>query len=165
MPGNLAMARTRSRQEKETRNPLRIPLQAFVGDELGKPHLLVKLPQRCLDRDELGLHLDDQKVRSRSMEGEQIERAALSIARIAHLRRDLPAEPPEKLNRSSYEVSVGFIQKTIDDACSRANVIANNVQIEPLRYLAQAIERDMIRETALDEGDESPAHAAAGSEI
>jgi hypothetical protein len=165
MPGNLAMARTRSRQEQETRNPHRIPLEALVGDEPGKPDLLVELPQRCLDRDELGLHLDDQKVRSRSMEREQIEGAALPVARIADLRRDLPAEPPEKLDRSSHEVGVGFIQETIDDACSRANVVANDLQIEPLRDLAQAIERDMIRETALDEGDQSPAYAAAGSEI
>jgi len=99
------------------------------------------------------------------MKCEQIEGAALSVARIAHLRRDFPSESPEKLDRSSHEVGVGFIQQTIDDACSRANVVANDLQIEPLRDLAQAIERDVVREAALDEGDQSPAHAAAGSEI
>src|SRR5438552_8904049 len=57
---------------------------------------------------------------------------------ISHLRRDFPSEPPEKLDRSSHEVGVGFIQQTIDDACSRANVVANDLQIEPLRDLAQA---------------------------
>ena len=159
------MARTRSGQEQQPRNRLRVPLEPLVADEPGKPDLLVKLPERCLDRNELGFHLDDQKVRSRSMKCEQIEGAALSVARIAHLRRDFPSESPEKLDRSSHEVGVGFIQQTIDDACSRANVVANDLQIEPLRDLAQAIKRDVVREATLDEGDQSPAHAAAGSEI
>src|SRR5207244_10847485 len=65
--------------------------ETFPPDRRGESHLFVQFAQGSLDRHQLRLHLDDEQQRRIRVRAEQVDRSALSVARIRHLWDCRPA--------------------------------------------------------------------------
>ena len=108
-------SRFRGRKNEQTadlsrREPEPIPSHGPADD----PNLLVELPDRRIDRGEIGLHLDDDHRHEIPPGRQNVDRTTLAELRVGDLDRDLPHERPQSTNHCRDDTGMRLIQESIE---------------------------------------------------
>jgi hypothetical protein len=128
-------------------------------DPMCEPGLLAVLAERFLERDEVGLDLDDEDRATCRVPSQQVDRASLAVDRAGHLRPDEPAERLEHPCGPSDELSVAFIDQAIEVAAAPLDRQAD-LCIQRGRDASDLGDRHASEVAALEPGHEVLRHSS-----
>jgi hypothetical protein len=150
MKTDMSPRRCRPRQNEEARGAAAPPAEPLGGEAPGETHLLVVLPQRRLDREQLGLDLDDEERAGLGVIGQDVDRAGLTSKCIGRFDLDRPADSPQSSRRRGDQLSVAGIEQPIQLAAAPSHADLK-LCIERSKDARESPNPDSIGMAALDE--------------
>ncbi len=158
--GHPALGGSAIRQYEESRHLHWPPAVSLCYYLRAEAHLLVVLPERCLERCQLRLHLDDEEGSRRCMPGNEVDRPTLTEPAVRHLGQHLPTSTCEQRAGRGDKYGMSVVEQPIHAAAPPANVEVS-AGVERLEHGADKSNRRTVHVSALEQRDFLLAYAAA----